>query len=164
MLVRKTTISDVEEVVAIYEEAKHFMKEHDNPTQWDSLYPSKNIVLEDIEKGNGYVVVNDNKIIGVFALIFGDDPTYQVIKGSWLNNHSYATIHRIAARTNSKGTLKAAVDFALTKIDNIRIDTHEDNYVMKNALAKLGFVKCGIIYLPSKAERVAFQYVKKDMK
>ena len=42
------------------------------------------------------------------------------------------------------------------KIGYIRIDTHEDNYVMQNALAKQGFRRCGIIYVEDGTTRIAY--------
>ena len=159
-MIRELRKEDIEEVVKIYEEAKAFMIEHDNLTQWDDNYPSKSIVLEDIKNNHGYVIIDNEKIVGVFALIFGIDPTYIEIDGKWLNDNPYGTIHRIAGKTNSKGILKEAVDYALTKIDNVRIDTHDDNYVMKNALSKLGFKKCGIIKVADGSSRIAYQLTK----
>ena len=42
-------------------------------------------------------------------------------------------------------------------IKSIRIDTHKDNIPMQRALAKHGFIKCGIIHLANGDERIAFQ-------
>lgn len=44
---------------------------------------------------------------------------------------------------------------------NIRIDTHHDNRVMQHLLTKHGFTYCGLIYLKSGAERLAYQRVVK---
>ena len=59
----------------------------------------------------------------------------------------------------AKGVLKAAVEFAKLQVSNIRIDTHEDNIVMQTALSKLGFKRCGIIYLENGDPRIAYQLV-----
>ena len=42
---------------------------------------------------------------------------------------------------------------------SLRIDTHRGNVVMRRMLEKNGFVYCGIIYLESGDERVAYEKV-----
>ena len=53
--------------------------------------------------------------------------------------------------------LKACVDFCKEMTDNIRIDTHADNSPMQNALHRLKFSFCGIIYTADGSPRLAFQ-------
>ncbi len=43
---------------------------------------------------------------------------------------------------------------------NIRIDTHLDNRIMQHVIKKYGFTYCGIIYLASGDERLAYQLIK----
>lgn len=89
------------------------------------------------------------------------DPTYDVIyEGRWLNDAPYATIHRIASDGTRKGILHLAMQFALLDYNNIRIDTHRDNQVMRNAITKEGFAYCGIIHCWNGDERVAYQFRK----
>ena len=45
--------------------------------------------------------------------------------------------------------------------DNLKIDTHEDNYVMQNMLKKCGFTPCGTIYLEDGEPRIGFQKTEK---
>ena len=100
-------------------------------------------------------------VIATFVLRGGVDPTYDVIyEGRWLNDAPYATIHRIASDGTRKGILHLAMQFALLDYRNIRIDTHRDNQVMRNAIAKEGFVYCGIIHCWNGDERVAYQFRK----
>lgn len=91
----------------------------------------------------------------------GIDPTYNTIyEGQWLNDAPYATIHRIASNGEVKGIFRLALQFALNRYDNIRIDTHHDNIVMRNAIMQNGFSYCGIIHCWNGDERMAYQYVK----
>ena len=53
--------------------------------------------------------------------------------------------------------MRACIDFCTQTISNIRIDTHENNKTMQNALERIGFVRCGIIYLPNGDPRIAYQ-------
>ena len=79
---------------------------------------------------------------------------------NWLNDAPYATIHRIASNGEVKGIFRLALQFALNRYDNIRIDTHHDNIVMRNAIMQNGFSYCGIIHCWNGDERMAYQYVK----
>ena len=55
MQVRLTTEADVERVMEIYHGAQAFMAAHGNPTQWRNVYPTPEIVREDIALRRGYV-------------------------------------------------------------------------------------------------------------
>ena len=160
MIVRKGKVEDIPYIEQIYVHAKEQMVKNNNPHQWDKGYPNIEVVSADIENGNCYILEEKGRVCGVFALFFTEDPTYSYIEGKWINNYPYATIHRIASNNTTKGVLKAATEYALQFVDNVKIDTHKDNIVMQNALNKLGFIYCGIIYLSNGDPRLAFQKVK----
>jgi RimJ/RimL family protein N-acetyltransferase len=52
------------------------------------------------------------------------------------------------------------MDFCFAHDSNIRIDTHRDNQIMQHVILKQGFTYCGIIYLLSGDERLAYQKTK----
>lgn len=49
------------------------------------------------------------------------------------------------------------IGFCFSHDANIRIDTHKDNRIMQHNISKHGFAYCGIIYLASGDERLAYQ-------
>ena len=51
------------------------------------------------------------------------------------------------------------MDYAFSVDGNIRIDTHKDNSIMQHNILKHGFSYCGIIYLLSGDERLAYQRI-----
>ena len=51
------------------------------------------------------------------------------------------------------------IDFCFARDANIRIDTHRDNTIMQHNLQKHGFTYCGIIFLASGDERLAYQRI-----
>lgn len=157
MNIRKAIAAELERICDIYDIAREFMRATGNPTQWSDGYPERELLAEDIKNGNLFVMEKDGLPIGVFALFTGEDPTYQYIEGQWCNDAPYATIHRIASDGSAKGVLPAAVDYAYSLHQNVRIDTHHDNKVMQHLLAKLGFARCGIIYLENGDPRIAYQ-------
>ena len=86
--IRKTLPTELEVLMDIFEQAKRIMRKDGNMHQWTGNYPSRELVMADIEQGNSYVCTDDTgEIIGTFAFIRGNDPTYAHIhEGEWLEN------------------------------------------------------------------------------
>lgn len=161
MIIRKAVAEDLNDIFYIYEHARLFMLEAGNPNQWGSVYPDKKIVVNDLNSGSLYVGVIEETISCVFCFFVGEEPTYKVINdGSWLNDDVYGVIHRVAVAHgfHGKGIVSKCFDFCCGFINNLRIDTHAENYPMQKALSKYGFIKCGKIMV-SNGERLAFQFI-----
>lgn len=158
-MIRRANKNDLISIMPIYDAAKAKMRADGNMHQWSDTYPDEETLLADIARGELYVACAD-EIYGVFMLSFSGEETYKEIHGAWLNDEPYAVIHRIASLGKGKKLLKDAIDFAFDKTNNIRIDTHEDNNIMRSLLNKLGFIYTGIIHLKSGDERRAYQLVK----
>lgn len=154
--IRKAQKADMDSVKALYAGARRFMEEHDNPDQWGKSYPSESMIYQDIADGNLYLLWNETGIHGVFFFSISPDSTYAVIDaGQWNYDRCYGVIHRIAG-DGSGGILRDAVEYAHSQIPYVRIDTHEDNYVMQNALEKQGFRRCGTVYMEDGSSRIAY--------
>ena len=80
--------------------------------------------------------------------------------GNWSSDKPYGVIHRIAAKKKEKGVFKECLDFALSHISHIRIDTHTDNKVMQHVLDKNGFRHCGTVYMDNGEPRMAYELIK----
>lgn len=160
--VREAREKDLGEMLRVMENARRFMRANGNHEQWTGGYPSKEVLREDIRKGNSYVIGRDGKIVGTFCFIIGADPTYSEIAGKWVDDEKeYGTIHRIASDGSERGVADKALEFCRQKIDNIRIDTHEDNAPMLKWIESRGFKYCGIIRLADGSPRKAFQLLDK---
>ncbi len=159
MIIRKAEDKDLNSILRVYAIAREYMRQNGNPDQWGWDKPPKEMLVDDIKKGQLYVgEYASGSIPFVFAFILGDDPTYSYIEdGSWLSNEPYGTIHRIASDGSIPGVVKMAVDFCKTIISNIRIDTHHNNKTMQHVVEKIGFTKCGIIYIEDGTPRIAYQ-------
>ena len=155
-MIRLADKKDIIEILSIYDRARSYMRESGNPNQWRSTYPGNDVVSNDINSGNLYVIEEKDRLDGVFMLAKGPDPTYLIIDGKWNNDDDYYVIHRVASAGNRKGILFECVNFALERSNNIRIDTHEDNKTMQHQLEKAGFVRCGIIKLANGDSRIAY--------
>jgi hypothetical protein len=165
MSVRLASERDLDRITEIYERARKYMRENGNPDQWGSSYPSEELLRSDIDKKLLHVVEFDRpdrgtEICGVFALFGDGDPIYNNIEGKWLNDLPHAAIHRVASSGEKRGVLRECVEFCLTRSQNLKIDTHEHNLTMQNALTGLGFSRCGTIYLEDGDPRIAYQLYK----
>ena len=159
--IRKSAPEDIPEMLEIFAAARRFMAGTGNPDQWSEDYPGEELLKSDIASGDSHVILSEGRIVATFVLRPGNDPTYNIIHdGNWPNDLPYATIHRIASRGERKGMLHAAMQYALERYSAIRIDTHRDNTVMRNAIAKEGFTYCGIIHCWNGTERLAYQFTK----
>lgn len=161
MVIRPSRISDIPRLQEVFAAARNFMRQTGNPNQWADTYPSIDQLTSDIESGDSFVCLQDDRIVATFLLRRGNDPTYDIIyDGAWTNDTPYATIHRIASSGEVKGIFNFVMDYALQHYDNIRIDTHSDNKVMQSLVTRFGFTYCGIIHCWNGDPRLAYQYTK----
>lgn len=160
MTIRLADECDFESVMNIYSYARKQMRLAGNPDQWGTDKPFPETVWNDIRQKQAYVMIKQDRICGVFAFIIGTEPTYRLIEnGAWLNDSPYGTIHRIAGNGQVRGILSSALSFCNRQINNIRIDTHDDNHIMQHLLQKYGFRKCGYIYVDDGSRRIAYQRI-----
>ncbi|MFI3209077.1 MAG: N-acetyltransferase [Eubacteriales bacterium] len=159
-MVRLAKVDDLEEIMRVYDTARKFMRKNGNMLQWVNGYPQRERLAQDIIDEQAYVYEEDGKVHGIFVLQFGEDETYAEIEGAWKNHEPYATIHRIGSDGEVQGVFDKCIAFSKTKCDNLRIDTHESNPIMKHLITKNGFDYCGVIYVDGLSPRIAFHYKK----
>ena len=159
--IRHATEDDITVMQQVLAVGRERMRQAGNLHQWTGGYPSDDILKEDIRQGFSYVVEEDNRMIAVFVLAECEEPTYRrIFQGQWLDDtRPYATIHRIAALPEVHGIFQMVVQFALLRMDSLRIDTHQDNHPMRHMVTSNGFTYCGIILLADGSERMAYQLV-----
>ncbi len=164
MEIRLSKIQDLDKIMKIYDIGRQTMRNNGNNQQWINGFPQRELIESDIEKGISYVFVDEKDIPhAVFAFIMGEDPTYNYIEdGSWHSNKNYGTIHRIASDGTFHKIVQTATDFGFTKIDYLRIDTHELNIIMQKTLKQVGFERAGKIYIQDGSPRIAFDFLKKN--
>lgn len=160
MQIQKATLANIDVILTIIEEARNIMRENGNTTQWNNGYPSRATILDDISQDHAFVCIAEDEVMGYFCFMQGDnpDPNYTIIsEGTWLNDSPYGVIHRLASGRKVRGIAQKAFDFAFTKTNNVRVDTHHDNVPMQQFLKKIGFTYCGVIYVSDGTPRDAFQ-------
>lgn len=160
MTIRHATTDDLPHIMHLLDCGRQTMRQNGNTFQWNG-YPTENQILADIADGNSYLICHNNTPVATFAMIIGEEPTYQRIhNGKWLNDTlPYATIHRLAGTPQYRGLGKMCFDWVWQNIHNIRIDTHRRNAILRHLAETNGFSYCGIIHLANGDERMAFQKV-----
>ena len=166
---RKAELSEIAPIWAILQQAIQRRKE-DGSNQWQDGYPNPEVVQKDIEKGEGFVLVAGETIIGYSALLINDEPAYGNIEGKWLTNTDFVVMHRVAISENylGKGLAKLMIknieDFALSNtIFSVKADTNFDNLPMIKIFESQGYAYCGEVYFRG-SPRKAYEKVltKKD--
>ena len=162
-IIREAKPSDLTEIMLVMEAAKKIMRSSGNVHQWGEGYPSEAVITSDMEKHGGFVVEEAGRIVGYFAFLPSPEPTYsKIYQGYWLDDTlPYHVVHRIASYPDAHGIFSDIMDFCFSHDANIRIDTHKDNHIMQHNIGKHGFAYCGIIYLASGDERLAYQKLKR---
>jgi len=118
--------------------------------QWTLDYPRSTHYFKDVVDDSLYIYKDDQKIVGVMCLQHENEEAYKTITG-WIKENSLV-IHRVIVDPSSqkKGIAQQLLDFAIAKgkkeqYQSIKIDTHLDNYRMRNFLEKNNFQEIGYL-------------------
>jgi len=166
MILRKAVLSEVPVIWDILQDAIAQRKQ-DGSRQWQDGYPNPEVVRDDIQKGNGYVLVDEETIIAYAAIIFDIEPAYTAIEGTWLTDGDYVVIHRVATSKEVKGKGVATTLFKMIEdlsmqnnVYSIKVDTNFDNIAMLKIMDRLEYTYCGEVFFGG-AARKAFEKVLK---
>ncbi len=159
MEIRLAKREELPRLMELYDAARAFMRSRGNTVQWVGGYPSREIVAAGIEAGEQFVCVSEGSIAATFWFAVAPEPTYAEIEGVWLDNAPYGVVHRLASDGSVKGVGARCLEWCLERCGNIRVDTHADNTVMQNILQRLGYTRCGVIFIADGTPRDAFQKI-----
>ena len=166
MLFRKANFEDMPAMMLLIAQAQAFLS-HLHVNQWQNGYPSQEIIEQDIRDENAWILEDNLALIAMVVVTFDVEPTYlQIYKGAWLTDGDYAVIHRLTVHDQWKG--KGIGTQLFEKIESlvrtkgtpsIKIDTHQDNFVMQKLLTRFGYHYCGEIVLADGQPRLAYEKV-----
>ena len=154
MNIRLAKEEDIREICQIYDLARAYMRKEGNAMQWKT-YPNEEDARQDLIKSELYVVEEEE----ILAVFIGEEKNYKEIDGAWRREDSYGVIHRVASSGKKAGITRTCFSFCLEKIPYLRIDTHEKNRSMQEALKRFGFRYCGIVHVEDGSPRLAFDYI-----
>ncbi|HEY0055952.1 MAG TPA: GNAT family N-acetyltransferase [Pedobacter sp.] len=149
---KKAVISEVPQIWDILHKAI-LRRKAEGSDQWQDGYPNREGVKKDIVRGAGFVLLENEEIVGYSAVLINDEPAYENIEGKWLTNGDFVVVHRVAISEKrlGKGLAKKIFEFieqfALdNNIHSIKADTNYDNLAMMKIFDKLGYTLCGQVY------------------
>lgn len=153
---------NLDRIMELIEQAKQFLKDN-GVDQWQSGYPDQACIERDITTQKGYLCVQEAEIVGYLCIDFDGEPAYDNLNGSWLSNKPYVVVHRMTFDNHVRGKGLATQAFALTEelarsrgICSFKIDTDNDNRIMKHLMQKNGFTYCGTICFDN-SEKIAYE-------
>ena len=157
-------MEDIEIAMDIINDGKKYLKQQ-GIDQWQTGYPDRENIKEDIIAKRGYFVKNDNNKLAYICVDFEGEPAYKNIKGAWQSNATYAVIHRLAISKQNVGSGLSNVIIQLVEklckqkgVDSIRVDTDNANKIMQHILQKNSFVYCGTIWFAG-SDKLAFEKI-----
>lgn len=163
-VLEQVRMENIEIAMDIINDGKKYLKQQ-GIDQWQTGYPDRENIKEDIIAKRGYFVKNDNNKLAYMCVDFEGEPAYKNIKGAWQSNATYAVIHRLAISKQNVGSGLSNVIIQLVEklckqkgVDSIRVDTDNANKIMQHILQKNSFVYCGTIWFEG-SDKLAFEKI-----
>lgn len=158
--IRPAAGEDLPQILALYAQARAFMRRTGNPDQWGEAYPPETLVRADIAAARSYLCLDGERPVGVFVFAPGPDPTYAKIQdGGWTLDKPYGVIHRVVSDGSVRRLTDRIYAFCKDRAPYLRGDTHRDNRIMQRAFERSGFERCGTIFLADESPRIAYEYI-----
>jgi len=134
--------------------------------QWNKNYPSLQVITQDVEAGNVYVYLIENKIVGCVMFSHSMDDFYKNI--SWLTPHkNQLYVHRLAVhpKHQKKGIARQLMSFGENlAIDrgclSIRLDTFSKNERNNRFYKARNYKRVGEVYFEHKSPFPFYCYEK----
>ena len=140
-------------------------RKKDGSIQWQDGYPNSESIKNDINRGAGHVMTENDAIVGYCAILINDEPEYANLEGKWLTNEDFVVFHRVGISEThiGKGLSKKLLEFIETfalnnHIYSIKADTNFDNIAMLKTFERMGYLYCGEVHFRGSA-RKAFEKV-----
>ena len=157
MKIKLATLDNLDIIMDMIDKGRKHIQEY-NIEQWINGYPSNELITEDINSSRGYILLDNEEIVGYFVKL-NYDKGYDKIDGSWINNEPYVAIHRTVTKYFNKGLGSKMFDEIKKEHKHIRVDTHAGNISMNKCLLKNGFKYCGTRYIEDGSPRNAYEYI-----
>lgn len=149
MMIRKAVHDDVLQAIEVLEEVKAHMLDQ-GIDQWDQEYPNKKVLIEDVEKGEGFVYMEDGKVLAYMALNELCDEEYNDL--NWKTSTPFIVIHRLYVKPTAQGKgisskmIRYAEEFTKQKeYPSIRFDAFSLNDTANAVYIKKGYELVGTV-------------------
>ena len=149
----KAKIEDLIDISNLIECCRKHM-ESQGIYQWDELYPSLDIIKNDIVSQNSYIVKNGEKSIAYVSIQNDEPEEYNKIQWQY-NTKNVLTIHRLCVEPEFQGEgiakciLKFIEDYAFENYyDCIRLDAYSGNKRALKLYENFGYKHRGQVIFP----------------
>lgn len=148
-MIRKAKFVDIENIMIIVKQTIIIMHSEGN-YQWDDKYPTREMLLQDIEGHNLFVYETEGEVVAFICVNFNVPEEYNGIK--WGYDIKASSLHRTAVSQGyrHKGIASSLIRYAeeVTISRNclyIKADTFSGNEKMNNLFNRLQYRKTGQI-------------------
>ena len=145
---RQATIEDIDEIAQMYQNAIDNMIQH-GIFQWDEIYPSVEVLLEDIMKKEMHLLIVEDIIVASIVLNEEQDISYDAAPWEFVTEER-AVIHRLCVLPESQkagfGTKTMHLAEELLRGQGyaaIRLDTFSQNLYARHLYERLGYSYVG---------------------
>lgn len=146
-------IDDANQVLTLFKACTRHMQSQ-NIFQWDELYPTLDIVIEDIRRQSSFGWLEEGRLDGVITLNEAQDPEYQGL--DWKDDRGrILVIHRLAVNPERQrcGVGRSLMDFAEDYArghgySSIRLDAYNGNSRALRLYESRGYRKVGQVRFP----------------
>jgi len=156
-MIQQATLSQIDQILALTKACGEKLIK-DGIFQWSEKYPNSEAFLNDIDRGELYVFILENEIVGCIVISTKMDEEYKTVK--WITHtSSHYYIHRLAVHPNyqGKGIARSMMDFAedlgvKNNKASIRLDTFSQNPRNQKFYEARGYERLENIYFPNQSE------------
>ena len=171
MQIDKATFSHLDEVYQIMMLCKNDLI-NKGIYQWNEKYPSKNVLQNDIELQQLWVLKEKQTLVGCVVLTTIEDEEYKPVK--WLTKtQNFLYIHRLAVHPDfqGKGNAQKLMDYSenyaiKNNFDSIRLDTFSQNKRNQKFYEQRNYRKLENIYFYNQSNDpfICFEKILNDLK
>jgi ribosomal protein S18 acetylase RimI-like enzyme len=166
-MIRHATLKDLNCIDDIAVRVIMDMKASNIP-QWNESYPRKEHYQKDVLINALFVYEINSVIYGAVTILPEQDPPYETITGWRIPHGQSLVVHRLIVDPDKRqsGVARSFIEHAIRLaqqrgLKSIKIDTHHDNYKMRNFLEKHGFQYIGYLKV---INREAYELLLEDYK
>ena len=162
-MIRLAKASEIQKIITITRACAEHMQAQ-GIYQWNEQYPSESAFETDQERGELYVLIQTESVVGCITISSFMDAEYEPI--TWLtptDNQRY--IHRLAVHpmAQHQGNARRLMDFAEAKAKeedatSVRLDTFSKNLRNQRFYESRGYHRLGEIYFPKQSEHPFYCY------
>jgi ribosomal protein S18 acetylase RimI-like enzyme len=167
MLIEYADISDLEEILAIYQRCKTIL-EAEGIWQWYEGYPNITVLQGDFEAGELFKCVVDGRIIAVLVLTERQEKEYETVK--WRQPEAKSlVVKRLAVEPDFQNRgiatelMKFAEDYAVKNgYTSIRLDAYSGNKTALGFYINRDYHEVGEVFFPKR--QLPFKCFEKELR